>query len=298
MHPEWPLILFTFFLCVAGGTFGAQGVLTVMGKGRSTQLPSLVTALAALAVGGAAVFLHLQHWERIFNGFGHITSGITLELIGCVVFAVALALYFLMMRRSEEGAAPVWCGIMAVAVGLALPAVTGMSYLMPALPSWDSPLLVAFYLTNTVFMGGMVSLILTGLTKSEGSRGIGVRLALVGGLLQAAVVLVYAFVVNGSADLYSADISYYFDPTLPDVAMVDPPSLMQSILAGSQAVPFWIGVIVVGIAAALALLWPIRRLEGTTLAVVAGIALACTVVGSLSWRVILYVVALNVFALY
>ena len=24
MHPEWPLILFTFFLCVAGGALGAD----------------------------------------------------------------------------------------------------------------------------------------------------------------------------------------------------------------------------------------------------------------------------------
>ena len=94
MHPEWPLILFTFFLCVAGGSLGAQGLLNVMGKGKKMQLASLVTALAALVVGGLSVFMHLQHWERIFNGFGHITSGITLEFIGCIVFAVVLVLYF------------------------------------------------------------------------------------------------------------------------------------------------------------------------------------------------------------
>ena len=52
MHPEWPLILFTFFLCVAGGALGAQGLLNVMGKGKKMQLASLVTALAALVVGG------------------------------------------------------------------------------------------------------------------------------------------------------------------------------------------------------------------------------------------------------
>ena len=130
MHPEWPLILFTFFLCVAGGALGAQGLLNVMGKGKKMQLASLVTALAALVVGGLSVFMHLQHWERIFNGFGHITSGITLEFIGCIVFAVVLVLYFLMMRRAEDGMAPKWCGVLAIVVGLALPVITGMSYLM------------------------------------------------------------------------------------------------------------------------------------------------------------------------
>ena len=42
----------------------------------------------------------------MLNGFGHITSGITIELIFVIVFAIAVVLYFLMMRRSEEGVAP------------------------------------------------------------------------------------------------------------------------------------------------------------------------------------------------
>ncbi len=37
--------------------------------------------------------MHLQHWERIFNGFGHITSGITLEFIGVIVFMICLAVF-------------------------------------------------------------------------------------------------------------------------------------------------------------------------------------------------------------
>ena len=38
MHPEWPLILFTFFLCVAGGALGAHRLLHVQGKGKKMQL--------------------------------------------------------------------------------------------------------------------------------------------------------------------------------------------------------------------------------------------------------------------
>ena len=100
MHPEWPLILFTFFLCVAGGALGAQGLLNVMGKGKKMQLASLVTALAALVVGGLSVFMHLQHWERIFNGFGHLTSGITQELIAIVVLAVVAVAYLVIKQGS------------------------------------------------------------------------------------------------------------------------------------------------------------------------------------------------------
>ena len=261
MHPEWPLILFTFFLCVAGGALGAQGLLNVMGKGKKMQLASLVTALAALVVGGLSVFMHLQHWERIFNGFGHITSGITLEFIGCIVFAVVLVLYFLMMRRAEDGMAPKWCGVLAIVVGLALPVITGMSYLMASLPSWNTPLLPVYYLANTVFMGGLTALVIAGLTNDDSAKDLGVKVALAGGALQLIAVFTYAFIINGSAGLYSADIQYYFDPTLPDVAMVDRASIVGSIFAGANAVMFWLGTVAVGLVAPLVLTWLAKKVE-------------------------------------
>ena len=263
MHPEWPLILFTFFLCVAGGALGAQGLLNVMGKGKKMQLASLVTALAALVVGGLSVFMHLQHWERIFNGFGHITSGITLEFIGCIVFAVVLVLYFLMMRRAEDGMAPKWCGVLAIVVGLALPVVTGMSYLMASLPSWNTPLLPVYYLANTVFMGGLTALVIAGLTRDDSARDLSVKMALVGGAQQQVAVYAYAIVINCSA------------------------------------LTFWLGVVAVGLVVPLVLTWLAKKVEaGTKLAAYAGAALACVVVGGLCWRVILYVVAISIFALY
>ena len=299
MHPEWPLILFTFFLCLAGGTFTVQGLLTLLGKGRKMQLVSLIVSFASLVVGGIAVFMHLEHWERIFNGFGHITSGITLEFIGCIVFALALVVYFLMMRRSEDAATPKWCGAIAIVVGLALPAVTGMSYLMASLPSWDTPLLVFYYIANTVFMGGLAALVIAAATKDESATSTLSMVAIAGALLQLIVVLIYAFTIYGSADLYSARIQYYFDPTLPDQAMVDRTEVVQSIIVGDLAPMFWGAVIAVGAVLPLALTVLARKLEaGKKLLSYAGAALVCTMVGGICWRVILYLVAISVFALY
>ena len=242
MELQWPLILFTFFLCLSGGILGAQGLLTLLGKGKKMQMISLIAALVALVVGGISVFMHLQHWERIFNGFGSVlggngfgVSGITLELWGCVIEFVVIVLYFLFMRRSEDGVAPKWCAVLAIIIGLALPAVTGDSYLMEALPSWNTPLLIIYYLLNTVFMGSLASLIIASVTESEDARDILVKLSLVGAVLQLVCLVIYAFFINGSADVYSADIQYYFDPTLPDVAMVDRSGIVTSILAGSNA---------------------------------------------------------------
>ena len=152
MNPEWPLILFTFFLCLSGGILGAQGLLTVLGKGKKMQNVALIAALVTLVVGGICVFMHLQHWERIFNAFGALlagngygVSGITLELWGCVIEFIAIVLFFLFARRAEDGVAPKWVGVLAIIVGLALPMVTGDSYLMPSLPTWDTPLLIVYY---------------------------------------------------------------------------------------------------------------------------------------------------------
>lgn len=299
METQWPLVIFTLFVCLTSGILGGMSILALKGEGKTLQMTALITSAVSLVVGGLGAFLHLQHWERIFNGFGHITSGITLEFIGCIVFAVVLVLYFLMMRRAEDGMAPKWCGVLAIVVGLALPVVTGMSYLMASLPSWNTPLLPVYYLANTVFMGGLTALVIAGLTRDDSARDLGVKMALVGGALQLVAVFVYAFVINGSAGLYSADIQYYFDPTLPDVAMVDRASIVGGIFAGSQALTFWLGVVAVGLVVPLVLTWLAKKVEaGTKLAAYAGAALACVVVGGLCWRVILYVVAISIFALY
>ena len=299
MELQWPLIVFTTLVAWSAGLFGTQALMAAFGVGKKAQVPAWIASAVLLAVGGIAVFFHLEHWERIFNGFGHITSGITLEFIGCIVFAVVLVLYFLMMRRAEDGMAPKWCGVLAIVVGLALPVITGMSYLMASLPSWNTPLLPVYYLANTVFMGGLTALVIAGLTNDDSAKDLGVKVALAGGALQLIAVFTYAFIINGSAGLYSADIQYYFDPTLPDVAMVDRASIVGSIFAGANAVIFWLGVVAVGLVAPLVLTWLAKKVEtGKKLAAYAGDALACVAVGGLCWRVILYVVAISIFALY
>lgn len=298
MELQWPLILFTFFLCLAGGIMVAQGVLTVMGKGKKIQMISLISALVALVIGGLSVFMHLQHWERIFNGFGHITSGITTEFIGCIVFAVMLVLFFLMMRRSEDGMAPKWCGVVAIVVGLALPVVTGMSYLMPALPVWNTPLLPLYYLCNTVLMGALFSLIAAGITGADDVKELGIKLALLGAVAQLIIVVIYAISISSMGGVYS-DVSYYFDPTLPDVGMANTDAVVASVMSGGQALAFWLGTVVVGTIAPAALAFFALKIEDLKkVALYAGVALVCAVVGGICWRCILYVVAVSVFALY
>ena len=102
MELQWPLILFTTLLAWAAGLFAAQCVWALRGKGARAQMPALITSAVLLVVGGIAVFFHLEHWERIFNGFGHMTSGITQELIAIVVLFVVMVVYFVYLRRAGD----------------------------------------------------------------------------------------------------------------------------------------------------------------------------------------------------
>ena len=302
MEMEWPLILFTFFVCLASGILLGQGVMTVLGKGKSMQLASLVSSLVALAVGGISVFFHLQHWERIFNGFGHITSGITLEFIGCVVFFVVLVVYFLMMRRAEDGMAPKWCGVLAIIMGVAMPAITGDSYLMEAIPVWDTFLLPVYYVFNAVFFGGLSVLVIAALTKCDDVNDTAIWLAIGGGVATAVALIAYAVFINSLGGVYS-DITYYFDPTLPDSSMIDvQEDFVGTVLAGSNAPLFWIGAVIVGVALpVIAAFMAKRALAGgkqQQVLPLAGAGLACALAGGICWRMILYMVAVSIFALY
>lgn len=302
MELQWPLIIFTTLLAWSCGVFATQGALALKGEGREVQLPALIASVALLAVSGVAVFFHLQHWERIFNGFGHITSGITLEFIGCVVFFVVLVVYFLMMRRAEDGMAPKWCGVLAIIMGVAMPAITGDSYLMEAIPVWDTFLLPVYYVFNAVFFGGLSVLVIAALTKCDDVNDTAIWLAIGGGVATAVALIAYAVFINSLGGVYS-DITYYFDPTLPDSSMIDvQEDFVGTVLAGSNAPLFWIGAVIVGVALPVVAAFMAKRaLAGgkqQQVLPLAGAGLACALAGGICWRMILYMVAVSIFALY
>lgn len=69
MEIQWPLILFTFFNCLAGGIFLMQGILTLSGKGKAMQLASCVSAVGGSrhrrSVGVLPPAASAAHAERL-----------------------------------------------------------------------------------------------------------------------------------------------------------------------------------------------------------------------------------------
>ena len=296
MELQWPLMVFTLFVCLGAGIFGVQGLLAVLGKGEKIQLPCLVASLVSIGIGGIGSFLHLEHWERIFNGFGHLTSGITQELIAIVVIVFLMVVYFIMMRRSEDGKAPKWCGVMAIIVSIVLVAVMSHSYNMVARPAWDTPLLWLYYLANGILFGGLAVAIISGV-KGDESTGLAIKASIVGGIVQALAAAAYAVYFAVSASAFTK-VGYYFDPTHPTKEMIDPGIEFGSIFAGENAALFWLGVVVVGVVIPLIAAILCHKKESNQVVTLAAVGLICALVGGMCFRVILYLLGYSVFVFY
>ena len=299
MELQWPLILFTTLVAWSAGLSGTQALMAVFGVGKRAQVPAWVASAVLLAAGGIAVFFHLEHWERIFNGFGHLTSGITQELIAIVVLAVVAVAYLVLMRKSDDGASvPKWLAWVAVALSVVLVAVMAHSYTMAARPAWDSVLWILYVLGNACVLGPATFLLVLaaggpGDQPADRAADAGApagRTALAGAALNALAALAFAIFLQLSAGSF-ADVGLYFDPTHPTKAMAD-----AAATVASQAPLLWLGAVAVGAFVPLAAAFMGRRTGSWKLWAPAAIIAA--LVGAVCMRVVFYNLGLSVFMFY
>ena len=295
MALQWPLIIFTLCLCLAGGTLAGAGILSLLGKGTKVQKPALILSVAALVVGGIGSFMHLQHWERIFNGFGHITSGITQELIAIVLFAIVLIIYFVMLRKSEDGAAPKWCAILAIAVGVVMVFVTAHSYNMAARIAWNSILLEIYYLGNAALLGGMAILALAGLCDADALKPAS-KIALYGSIFGLLATLLYAVVFAGAPTQFAQYVNVY-DFAHPTIPYTDVAGLL-ALGGGTMMKYYWLGAVIVGAVVPVVIAVIAGKLNAKTAGVAALCGLIAGIIGGICFRALLYVVGFSVFAIY
>jgi DMSO reductase anchor subunit len=292
MELQWPLVVFTLFICLGAGTFAVTGLLAGLNKASEIQLPSVLVALVAIVAGGVASFLHLQHFERAFNGFGHITSGITQELIGIAVVVIVAAVFAVLSRK---GAVPAVLGWVALIVSVGLVIVMSLSYTMASRPVWASPLLVLYYLSNAALLGGAAVSFIASVKGADATWALNVSLA--GAALTVVSSLAYAVYIPSSASAFTS-VGNYFDPTHPTKAMVDPQAALSGFLTGDQAVLFWGGVVALGCLVPLVLAFLARKKTGSALSGLAVGTLIGAVTGAVSFRIIFYALGYSVFVFY
>jgi anaerobic dimethyl sulfoxide reductase subunit C (anchor subunit) len=291
MEIQWQLVVFTLLVCLGAGTLGVIGLLAAFGKGYEIRLSALAVSLASTVIGGIASLFHIQHWERVFNGFGHLGSGITQEIIGLALVVVAIAVYFVVSRKGQT---PKWAGWLAVLVSLLMVVVMAHSYIMPSRPLWDTPLLYVYYFANAVLFGSLAVALLYGIKGKNPSFVY--KIALFGGVLQLIAAVGYAVLIPSLADKFST-VGYYFDPTDPTKAMMDPSATFSGFLTGENALLFW-GALILGALIPLALAFFADKKSGSTLVGFAGVGAISALAGGVAFRVILYLLGSSLFVFY
>ena len=287
MELQWPLILFTTLTAWGCGVLGAACALALKGAGKKSQQLLAIMSCVLLAVAGIAVFFHLQHWERIFNGFGHITSGITQELIAIVAFVAVAVAYFAMARKSDDGGTlPKWMAWAAIAVS-----VVAHSYMMPARPAWDSVLEVLSIVGAACLLGpATCAVVLAAKGEDAGECGLP---AVAGSAIGAVCTAAYAAFIQLSAGAFS-QVGYYFDPTHPTKAVAD-----AAATVGAQAPLLWLGAVVVGAVVPLVCCVAARKKgDAASWKLFGGAAVVAALFGAVCLRVAFYNVGLSVFMFY
>ena len=293
MEIQWPLIVFTLCITLSAGLFGGLGLLGLLKKqlSQATSKMVLITAAVVLVVGGAASFLHLQHWDRAFNGFGSITSGITHELIGAVLFLILLAVAFAQLGRREQ--LPSWMNVTALLLSLVFVIVLANSYYMPSRPVWASFALYLYYLAQALLLGSIGLWLFCAVRKEQCASTLS-RWTAATAVLQLVVLAIYVVVISGTASQFP-QWGGYFDWTDPNRPATDF-NLLGKLLSGEAAPWFWGGAVVAGAAvpALLGFLKPGKgqgqgQSQGQGGLALASLAVLCALAGGICFRAVLYI---------
>ncbi|MEA5019181.1 MAG: DmsC/YnfH family molybdoenzyme membrane anchor subunit [Gordonibacter sp.] len=286
MEVQWPLLIFSVLLGVTSGSFVFLGVGELKNKFAEVRFIGALIALICLAVGGCASVFHMGHPERATHLLGNLGSGLSMELFAVGIMGIVAIVYVVLSRKDYPGARKVF-GVIAAVLGLVLPVVAGMSYLIAARPAWNSAALPLMYLGAGLAMGSLLMaglVMLRGKAKEEG--GFALRLALAGVIIMA--VTAVAYVIWVAMAPYPA-----------------PSRSIERLISGDLAVMFWLGVVLVGLVAPVALtaLACVQSTKGEgssgtadpkKLAVFLFVALAGTAVGTIVLRVIMYALGTSV----
>lgn len=292
MDIQWSLVLFTLFNCLAAGTLGAVAVAAILGKGEKIQMPGLVTAFAALVIGGAASYLHLQTPSRLFGQFANLSSGITRELIMTVVIGIVMVACFLVLRN--KGVVSRGLGWAALAVSIVFVLVMSDSYLMASRPVWNTFFLPLYYFVQSAVFGCFAALVIAKMTGEDDALGtLLTKSALVSTGALALVVAGYVAHIGAVMGDY-AGTSYVVYHVGPFTA-VDASSGLARMISGDLAALFWGLVVVVGLAIPAGVLVAKKSAQtASSFASLAGAGLVAALAGGVAFRAILYAIGSTV----
>lgn len=277
MEIQWSLVFFTLLTGLGVGTFAFVAISEWLGRAERTRLPGAITALVAIAAGGIAGVFHLGHPERFFNALGHVSSGITQEMILVGLVGLVVLIYIVVMNLGYSAQVRKIVATVGLVLAVILAFAMGTTYILPARPAWNTWLLPFLYVASAAVLGLFTMYIWTVVRKEDEATVMAVNRAVVIALAVEAV-LVVAYVIY--------------------LAMAPFPNPIRSagrLLAGDLAPVFWGGLVVVGLLIPLGLTaWLLVTKKVLPSLGVAAVGLVCVLVGGGATRALLYVLGSSV----
>lgn len=167
MEIQWSLVLFTALTGLGGCLFFFICLDSLLNKAGKGALKGGAVALALLIVGGLASVTHLSHPDRMMGALQHPTSGIFTEAVLVGLLSLTCIIFLVMKQREIGGTSLKIVSVIGMVLGLLMSFMAGQSYIMSAIPAWDTELLPLGYLGTALAEGASAYLLLIGLEKSE-----------------------------------------------------------------------------------------------------------------------------------
>jgi DMSO reductase anchor subunit len=278
MEISWSLVFYTLFVGLGMGAFAFVAITEYLGKAEKSRMAGAIITLVAMVAGGISSALHLGHVERVANVLANLESHIAQELILVIVVGAFVVLYIALLMANASDILRKIVATLGLLAAIALAFMNGLIYVLPSRPAWNTILWPLLYTASAAVLGLFAMYIWEALREGEVSvvKGVNkwsvITLAVYGALIIAYVIY---------------------------LAMAPFPAESRSpvrLLTGDLAWIFWGGVVAIGLAVPLGMtawLWSSKQ-EKVPFLATAVVGLACTFVGAVAIRALMYALGTSI----
>lgn len=159
---EWALLIFSILGQLAAGMLLVllivrAGVVRKVGVEKAAQLtnPPLYTVLLIMILALLASLFHLGKLAHVIGAVPNLgTSWLSREVVAAVAFVVVLAVYALLLwRKIGSESLQSIIGWITALIGLFLVYCTGVVYLLPAQPAWNTLATPVTFFVTALLLG-------------------------------------------------------------------------------------------------------------------------------------------------
>jgi len=147
---EIALTLYVSFSAFAASTYLAALGALLSGKLRGKARGLALQALAWLVISTVAVALHLTHPENAFYAFTNLDSPLAREVLALLALGIFMLIFIFTAKAHPKCA--ICAGLAGAAVALVYLALTGLVYVLPARPAWNTMLIPVNHALSSVVL--------------------------------------------------------------------------------------------------------------------------------------------------